>query len=77
MTFDFARRHKNYWRGEGSFLSLIFTEKKICPDGNPSPRPRPSINLVTLQNRPKYFFIKLYTKIKVGLPLGIEEKQRF
>ena len=33
------------------FLALIFTRKKICADENPSPRP--SINLVTLQNRQK------------------------
>jgi hypothetical protein len=45
--------------GGGLFLALIFTEKIICPDENPSPRPRPSINLVTLQNRPKYFFFLL------------------
>jgi hypothetical protein len=44
------------------FLALIFTEKKICPDENPSPRPRPSINLVTLQNRPKYFFLLNFTQ---------------
>jgi hypothetical protein len=44
------------------FIALIFTEKKICPDENPSPRLRPSINLVTLQNRPKYFFLLNFTQ---------------
>jgi hypothetical protein len=39
-----------------NFLPWFLPKKKICPEENPSPRPRPSINLVALQNRPKYFF---------------------
>jgi hypothetical protein len=51
MTFDFDPIFTLLFNTV-LFLALIFTENKICPDENPSPRPRPSINLVTLQNRP-------------------------
>jgi hypothetical protein len=48
--------------GGGNFLPWFLPNKESVRTKIPAPRPRPSINLVTLQNRPKYFFLLNFTQ---------------